>query len=86
MAWGVPTVLVIALLFIDRTNISTNEKRNPNFQYGNAQAAVSIFLLVMCFIGKIFNVPISDKQNILVIRKKFSIRSELVDLRRYQHN
>lgn len=52
VAWGVPTVLVIALLFLDQNNISTNEKRNPNFQYGNAQAAVSIFLLVMCFIGK----------------------------------
>lgn len=54
VAWGVPTVLVIALLLLDQTNISTNEKRNPNFQYGNAQAAVSIFLLVMCFIGKSF--------------------------------
>lgn len=50
VAWGVPTVLVIALLLVDQSNISGNEKRNPNFQYGNAQAAVSIFLLVMCFI------------------------------------
>ncbi|KAJ6641073.1 Integral membrane protein, partial [Pseudolycoriella hygida] len=50
IAWGVPIVLVVTLLLLDQNNISTNEKRNPNFQYGNAQAAVSIFLLVMCFI------------------------------------
>lgn len=50
ISWGVPTVLVSLLLIFDRNNISPTENRNPNFQYGNAQAAIAIFLLVMCFI------------------------------------
>lgn len=53
-AWGVPTILVIALLFVDRTSIESSDKTNPSFQYGNAQAAISVFLLVMCFISKYF--------------------------------
>lgn len=53
VAWGVPTILVAALLLIDRSNITPSEIRNPSFQYGNAQAAISVFLLVMCFIGKL---------------------------------
>lgn len=52
MAWGIPTILVAALLLIDHNNITPTEKRNPSFQYGNAQAAISVFLLVMCLIGK----------------------------------
>lgn len=52
VAWALPTALVGALFVIDRSNIMPEEKRNPSFQYGNAQAAISVFLLVMCFIGK----------------------------------
>lgn len=50
IAWGLPTFVVGALLMVDHENIMPNEKRNPNFQYGNAQAAIAIFFLVMCFI------------------------------------
>ncbi|XP_063701379.1 lysosomal cholesterol signaling protein [Culicoides brevitarsis] len=49
IGWGIPTILVSILLIFDPDkNIS--EKRNPSFQYGNAQAAISVFILVMCFI------------------------------------
>lgn len=52
VAWGVPTILVTALLLIERSNITRSERRNLRFHYGNAQAAISVFLLVMCSIGK----------------------------------
>lgn len=50
ISWGLPTILVALLLIFDSSNISPTDNRNPNFQYGNAQAAIAIFLLVMCFI------------------------------------
>lgn len=50
VAWGLPSLLTALLLIFDSSNITPPDKRNPNFQYGNAQAAISIFLLVMCFI------------------------------------
>jgi hypothetical protein len=28
------------------------ENRNPNFQYGEVQAAIDVFILVICFIGE----------------------------------
>ena len=28
------------------------EKRNPNFQYGEVQAAIAVFILLISFIGK----------------------------------
>lgn len=52
IGWGVPTLIVAALLMFDSHNIVPNVKRNPNFQYGNAQAAISLFLLVIGFIGE----------------------------------
>ncbi|XP_059219618.1 integral membrane protein GPR155 [Stomoxys calcitrans] len=48
-AWGVPT-LISGLLVAFDSNVMSGEKHNPSFQYGNAQAAISVFLLVMCFI------------------------------------
>lgn len=50
ISWGVPTMIVAMLLIFDWPNITPKEKRNPSFQYGNAQAAIAIFILVMCFI------------------------------------
>lgn len=49
-AWGVPT-LISGLLVAFDSNVMSGEKHNPSFQYGNAQAAISVFMLVMCFIG-----------------------------------
>lgn len=49
VGWGVPTIIT-ALLLIFNSNDGTQEKRNPSFQYGNVQAAISVFILVMCFI------------------------------------
>lgn len=52
VGWGVPIIIVGSLLIFDRHNIVPSTKRNPNFQYGNAQAAISLFVLVISFIGK----------------------------------
>jgi len=49
-AWGVPAIISGLLVAFD-TNVMSGEKHNPSFQYGNAQAAISVFMLVMCFIG-----------------------------------
>lgn len=51
IGWGVPAIIVGCLFIFDGKNIVPIVKRNPNFQYGNAQAAISLFLLVICFIG-----------------------------------
>ncbi|KNC25712.1 hypothetical protein FF38_12876 [Lucilia cuprina] len=48
-AWGVPAIISGLLLAFD-SNVMSGEKHNPSFQYGNAQAAISVFMLVMCFI------------------------------------
>lgn len=52
IGWGIPAIIVGGLLAFDRNNIIPTVKRNPNFQYGNAQAAISLFVLVISFIGK----------------------------------
>ncbi|KAH8379317.1 hypothetical protein KR009_004178 [Drosophila setifemur] len=48
-AWGVPAIISGLLVAFD-SNVMSGEKHNPSFQYGNAQAAISVFMLVMCFI------------------------------------
>ncbi|GAB0095583.1 integral membrane protein GPR155 [Sergentomyia squamirostris] len=50
IAWGIPTIIVSLLLIFDSQHIALGERKNPSFQYGNAQAAIAVFLLVMCFI------------------------------------
>lgn len=52
IAWGVPAVIIGYLFIFDRYNLIPTNKRYPNFQYGNAQAAISLFVLVITFIGK----------------------------------
>lgn len=52
VGWGIPVIIVGCLLIFDRQNITPTIKRNPNFQYGNAQAAVTLFVLVISFIGE----------------------------------
>lgn len=54
VGWGIPTLIVGFLLVFDRENIVPTKKRNPNFQYGNAQAAIALFILVISFIGMQF--------------------------------
>lgn len=49
-AWGVPAVISGLLIAFDSKSMPS-EKQNPSFQYGNAQAAIAVFMLVMCFIG-----------------------------------
>lgn len=53
VAWGFPSILATILILVDGNHLPPG-KRNPSFQYGNAQAAIAVFLLVMCFIGKFF--------------------------------
>ncbi|XP_017955013.1 integral membrane protein GPR155 isoform X1 [Drosophila navojoa] len=48
-AWGVPALISGLLIAFDSKSMPS-EKQNPSFQYGNAQAAIAVFLLVMCFI------------------------------------
>ncbi|KAH8415724.1 hypothetical protein KR222_010760 [Zaprionus bogoriensis] len=48
-AWGVPAVISGLLIAFDSKSMPS-EKQNPSFQYGNAQAAIAVFMLVMCFI------------------------------------
>lgn len=50
VGWGIPTIIAAFLLIFDHES-NVPDKRNPSFQYGNAQAAISVFILVMCFIG-----------------------------------
>uniref|UniRef100_A0A4Y0BIG8 DEP domain-containing protein n=1 Tax=Anopheles funestus TaxID=62324 RepID=A0A4Y0BIG8_ANOFN len=66
-AWGLPTLIVSLLLFLDNKNILPTEKRNPSFQYGNAQAAIAVFLLVMCFIVTV---------GCLILHQRFKKRHE----------
>lgn len=49
-AWGVPAVISALLIAFDSQSMPS-QKQNPSFQYGNAQAAIAVFMLVMCFIG-----------------------------------
>lgn len=65
VGWGIPIVIVGCLLIFDRQNIMPTIKRNPNFQYGNAQAAVSLFVLVISFIG-MSNI-LDQKKNIEIV-------------------
>lgn len=52
VGWGIPALIVGCLFIFDRNNIVPKFKGNPNFQYGNAQAAISLFVLVITFIGE----------------------------------
>lgn len=50
IGFGVPTLLTGILFIVDAKNILPKEKQNPSFQFGNVQAVISVFLLVMCFL------------------------------------
>ena len=50
IGFGVPTLLTGILFLVDEKNILPKEKQNPSFQFGNVQAVISVFLLVMCFL------------------------------------
>lgn len=50
IGFGVPTLITAILFLVDAKNILPKEKQNPSFQFGNVQAVISVFLLVMCFL------------------------------------
>lgn len=50
-SWGIPTIITVLLLLLD-DSIITAEKHNPSAHYSTTQTAISVFLLVMCFIGE----------------------------------
>lgn len=53
IGWGIPAIIVGCLLIFDGQNIvPTTTKRSPNFS-SNAQAAISLLVLVISFIGKL---------------------------------
>lgn len=47
-----PLVVVTALILSVHPDSMIIEKRNPNFQYGEVQAAIAVFILLICFIGE----------------------------------
>jgi hypothetical protein len=44
--------VVTALILSVHPDYSIVEKRNPNVQYGEVQAAIAVFILVICIIGE----------------------------------
>jgi hypothetical protein len=47
-----PLIVVTALILSLHPDSMIVEKKNPNFQYGEVQAAIAVFILVTCFIGE----------------------------------
>lgn len=50
IGFGLPALLCGVLFLFDAKNILPKQKLNPSFQFGNVQAVISVFLLVMCFL------------------------------------
>lgn len=50
IGFGLPALLCGILFLFDAKNILPKQKLNPSFQFGNVQAVISVFLLVMCFL------------------------------------
>ncbi|KYN35218.1 hypothetical protein ALC56_10393 [Trachymyrmex septentrionalis] len=48
--WGVPLLMVTLICITVRLNPSDLDLKNPNFQLGRIQAAISSFVLIFCFI------------------------------------
>ncbi|KYQ58710.1 hypothetical protein ALC60_02358, partial [Trachymyrmex zeteki] len=48
--WGVPLLMVTLICVTVRLNPSDLDLKNPNFQLGRTQAAISSFILIFCFI------------------------------------
>ncbi|KYN09636.1 hypothetical protein ALC57_18156, partial [Trachymyrmex cornetzi] len=48
--WGVPLLIVTLICVTVRLNPSDLDFKNPNFQLGRTQAAISSFILIFCFI------------------------------------
>ncbi|XP_012533910.1 integral membrane protein GPR155 [Monomorium pharaonis] len=50
LGWGIPILIVTLTCATVRLNPSDLDLKNPNFQLGRTQAAVSSFVLIFCFI------------------------------------
>ncbi|KAL0101575.1 hypothetical protein PUN28_019012 [Cardiocondyla obscurior] len=50
LGWGMPLLIVTLTCFAVRLNPSDLDFKNPNFQLGRIQAAVSSFVLIFCLI------------------------------------
>lgn len=50
LGWGISLLMVILTCITVRLNPSDLDFKNPNFQLGRTQAAVSSFVLIFCFI------------------------------------
>ncbi|KAF5272061.1 hypothetical protein FQR65_LT05043 [Abscondita terminalis] len=50
IGWGLPVILSVLFLLLDKENSVAYDKRNPNFIYGASQAVVAVSLLFSCFI------------------------------------
>jgi hypothetical protein len=48
----IPSAIVVALLLIVKKEVISSGGRDPNFTYGEIQAIVAAFLLIVCFLGK----------------------------------
>ncbi|XP_018398863.1 PREDICTED: integral membrane protein GPR155 [Cyphomyrmex costatus] len=50
LGWGLPLLMVTLTCITVRLNPSDLDFKNPNFQLGRTQAAISSFILIFCFI------------------------------------
>ncbi|XP_059478612.1 integral membrane protein GPR155 isoform X2 [Neocloeon triangulifer] len=50
LGWGIPSVIVTALLLIVKKEVVILGGRDPNFTYGEIQAIVATFLLIVCML------------------------------------
>ncbi|KAK4878682.1 hypothetical protein RN001_011188 [Aquatica leii] len=50
IGWGLPIILSVLFLLLDKEHSVAYDKRNPNFIYGASQAVVAVSLLFSCFI------------------------------------
>ncbi|XP_014216838.1 integral membrane protein GPR155 [Copidosoma floridanum] len=67
VCWGVPFVVISVICFtVNPTIPSDDDLRNPNFQFGRVHAAVTIVLLIFCFVVTIGS---------LVLRQRYQRRS-----------
>ncbi|XP_065335026.1 lysosomal cholesterol signaling protein [Cloeon dipterum] len=50
LGWGIPAVIVAALLLVVKKEVIITGGRDPNFTYGEIQAVVATFLLIVCML------------------------------------
>lgn len=55
IGWGIPAIIATVLLSTVDAETDNAQKSDPNFQYGQTQAIVALVILIISFLGKIYN-------------------------------